>query len=770
MTRARHLTGQILVAAAILAVICAVAALLIVRSGWFRELVRERIVSEIEGATGGRVEVGNFSFKWETLTAKISPLVLHGTEAESETPLLRAESVSVGLRVISMLERKVDLDSVSVDQPRLRIVIYPDGSNNLPAPPGPKSGRSWAENFVNLKVHRYSVTNGVADIDIRQVPLSFNGEDLRVQMTRDAAAARYRGNVASRRLRIASNIMAPAEADFAAAFTLDGTRLALPSVQIAVGSSRIDLAGELTNLKAPRGDFKAKSVFAVRDAVSLFSLPVASTGTANFDGDLNFSFVNAFDYVLAGRIDARGLGYSQDRVRIQNATLSAAVNLNPDRLTLRGLQGTALGAKVTGQAELEHWKDFHFDGTFDGLDVREAMATLTPHPFPWNGSLAGTLDVDAVVGEREAVVDTEAAIQGQIAGRLSLHYDQRAGTVNFGESRIATPTTSLNLSGTLGQNLDVRARSTNLDDVLPALGMFSDTAPASLPLKLDPSKQGEVAVAGLVSGRLDAPQFQGQVTVTNASVEGHAFDRFAADVQASAQAIALRRLMLTRAQTQVTGDAVVGATAGNFMDGPLTAQLSVKNLQLAASAREFGIATVASVDADALASATVKLSGSARRPEADIVLDAAQATALGEKFERVRANVRYTALSIAFNTGQADLGTGKLLFSGAYTHQDGDLHSGDLRVDATAQAITASRVAALRQLEPGAEGRLDGKATVDIHIDRGALLLRAVSGEASARGVTLDKQKLGDISLTAVGSSRVDLQACKLEYSIVSPK
>jgi len=154
VTRARHLTGQILVAAAILLLICAVDGLLIVRSGWFRELVRQRIVTEVEAATGGHVEVGNFSFKWETLTAKISPLVLHGTEPQSETPLLRVESVSVGLRVISMLERKVDLDSVSVDQPRVRIVIYPDGSNNLPAPAGPRSGRSWAEDFVNLKVHR----------------------------------------------------------------------------------------------------------------------------------------------------------------------------------------------------------------------------------------------------------------------------------------------------------------------------------------------------------------------------------------------------------------------------------------------------------------------------------------------------------------------------------------------------------------------------------------------------------------------------------------
>lgn len=760
MTRARHLTGQILTVAAVLLLICAVAALLIVRSGWFRELVRERIVTEIEAATGGHVEVGNFSFKWETLTAKISPLVLHGTEPESETPLLRVEAVSVGLRVISMLERKIDLDSVNVDQPRLRIVIYPDGSNNLPSPPGPKSGKSWAEDFVNLKVHRYSVSNGLADIDIRQVPLSFNGEDLRVEMTRDATAARYRGNLASRRLRIASNIMAPAEANFAAAFTLDATRLALSSVNIAVGSSRIDLAGELTNLKAPRGVFKAKVAFAVRDAVSLFSLPVASTGTANFNGDLDFSFGDHFDYELAGRIDARGLGYSQDRVRIENATLSAAANLNPDRLTLRGLRGTLLGANITGQADLEHWKEFHFDGNYDGLDLREAAATLTPRPLPWNGSLSGGLEVDAVLGERRVVVDTTTAIQGQITGQLDLHYDQRAGTVNFGESRIATPASSLNLSGTLGQTLDVRARSTNLDDLLPALAMFSDHPPSALPLKLDPRKQGEVAVAGLVSGRLDAPQFQGQVTVSNASIEGHVFDRFTADVQASAQAIALRHVILARAQTQVTGDAVASAVAGSFLDGPLTAQLSVRNLALAPVAREFGIATVASLDADAVASATVKLSGSGRSPEADIALDATQATALGEKFERVRANLRYTAQAIAFSSGQGDLGTGKLLFAGTYNQQVGDIHNGDLHIDATVQAVTASRVAALRQLEPGAEARLDGKAAVDLHIERGALLLRAVSGEASARNVTLDKQKLGDVSLTAATSgNELALQA-----------
>lgn len=763
MTRARHLTRQCLVAAAILLLICAVTALLVVRSGWFRELVRQRIVTEVESATGGRVEVGNFSFKWETLTAKISPFVLHGTEPASEAPLLRVESVAVGLRVISMLERKFDLSSVAVDQPRFRVVIYPDGTNNLPTPSGRSSGKNWAQNLVDLAVRRYSVTRGMAEIDLRQIPLNFTGEDLRVQMTRDPVAARYRGDITSRHVRVASTIMAPAEADVSAAFTLEANRLTLSPVHIAVGASQISLAGSLTNLRTPQGTFKANAAIAVRDAVSLFSLPIAPTGTADFTGDLGVSFAGGFDYTVTGKIDGRGLGYAYDRLRIQNATASAALQWTPERLTLRGLRATALGANVTGQADLAAWKNFHFEGKFDGLGVREAAAVLTPRPVAWNGSLAGTLEADAVIGERSAKIHTAASItpvaEGiPLTGQLDLRYDQRAETVSFGESRIATPSTSLILSGTLGQHLDVRGRSTNLDNILPALSMFGDSTPARLPLQLDPAKQGEAAVVGVVSGPLTAPQFQGQVTLTNASFQGHAFDRFTADVTASSQSVALRRLALSRGQIEIAGDAVAGASNDNFLDGPLTAQLSVKNLPLAAMAREFGIS--AATDADALASASVHLTGTARRPEAEIALDATGATALGEKAERLRANIHYTAQSLVVTNGQADIGTGKLLFSGSYTHPDGDLRNGDLRAEITAQAITESRIAALHQLEPGAEARLDGKVAILARVEQGALLPRSVSGEVSARGVTLDKQPLGDINLTAAtNANELALQA-----------
>ena len=773
MTRARHLIWQSLTAAAVLLLLCAVTGVLVVRSGWFREKVRQRIIAEVETATGGRVEVGNFSFKWETLVARISPFVLHGTEPASEAPLLRIESVSVGLRIISLLERKVDLASLGIEQPRLRIVIYPDGSNNLPMP-SRRSGKDWAQDLVNLAVRRYAVTGGLAEVDIRRVPLNFSGEDLRLQMTRDAFGARYRGEVASRHLRVAANFMAPAEADMSAAFTLDGTRLNFAPLRLAAGGSRIDLNGSLTNLRLPLGSFKAKAQIALRDAVAMFALPLKPAGGASFDGDLAVSFAHGFDFSLSGRASARGLGYAYDRLNIENATASAALNASPERVTLTGIQAAALGSKITGQADLVRNREFHFRGNVDGLEVRQAAGVLSSRPVPWNGVLAGTIETDAILGESRAKVHARASIvpaaDGMpIEGQIEFDYDQQTAAVRFGDSHVNTPATTVALSGTLGralpgqdaldQNLNVRARTTSLDDVLTALSMAGDAAPRTLPLQFNRGG-GEASLAGVLTGRLTDPEFRGEIAVGNASVGGHAFDRLSGNIQASRRSVALRRLTISRGPTQITGDASVGAnggvSGGDFAAGPLAAQLSVKDLSLAEAARELGVAT----DARGTASGTVRLSGAARQPEADAAFDATKVTALGEQAERVRGNLRYTARSLAVSGGQADLAAGRLLFAGSFEHPAGDFKNGDVRADITAQGVVFSRIAALRKLQPEIDARLDGKVMVEARVEGGAPRVRSLSGAASARAVTLDQETLGDVNVSAETSgNELALQA-----------
>src|SRR5437016_2375960 len=95
----RHISLRVVAVIVVLLAILALSGVLIVRSGWFHEYVRTRIIQELERSTGGRAELGQFTFDWERLTAQVTGLVVHGKETPGEAPFVRVESAVVGLRV-----------------------------------------------------------------------------------------------------------------------------------------------------------------------------------------------------------------------------------------------------------------------------------------------------------------------------------------------------------------------------------------------------------------------------------------------------------------------------------------------------------------------------------------------------------------------------------------------------------------------------------------------------------------------------------------------
>ncbi len=104
--------------------------------------------------------------------------------------------MTVGLRVISMVERKFDLAYLRLDQPVARIVFYPDGGTNLLIHEG-----NWAQELLNVAVRRYEVNDGLIDYDDRKIPLNLRGENLRAVMTYDAQGPAVSRGLGSRRVR-----------------------------------------------------------------------------------------------------------------------------------------------------------------------------------------------------------------------------------------------------------------------------------------------------------------------------------------------------------------------------------------------------------------------------------------------------------------------------------------------------------------------------------------------------------------------------------------
>ena len=124
-----------LAALALLALLASLAAVLVFRSGWFRERVRTEIVEQLTRATGGQVDLGQFDFDWQRMTASVGPLVIHGKESATEQPFLRVNGVQLGLRIISALEKNVDLASVVVALRvvALRVVAQPMAARRFTA-------------------------------------------------------------------------------------------------------------------------------------------------------------------------------------------------------------------------------------------------------------------------------------------------------------------------------------------------------------------------------------------------------------------------------------------------------------------------------------------------------------------------------------------------------------------------------------------------------------------------------------------------------------
>jgi translocation and assembly module TamB len=752
MTRLKRWTLYFATTLAVILILSAIAGLMVLRSDRFREYLQQRIVSEIEKATGGRAELGRLSVDWKSMNAQVAPLVLHGKEAPGEPPLLQVDSATLGLRIISVMEKKVDLASLRVEKPQVRIVVYPDGSTNIPGPPA-RSEKIWSEELLNLAVREYEFNDGLLEYDNRKIPLNLRGEHLRAHLTYDAGTPSYRGEISSDGLRVTPPGLGPIETKMSAVFALEKSRIVFSRLQIATKESSADLAGTLEDLRAPHGTLSIIGSGAVAELVRLFKLPIDPTGSAVLDGKLSISFGDPFDFGITGRVTARGLRYRHERLNVEGAEMRGNIELSQDDLVVRNMTVQALGASITGQAKLDHWRQFDVEGTIAGLDLRRAVGILTARPVAWNGTLTGRFAASATVGQTNATVRANLAITpvaggSPLQGQIDAAYDQATGTLALGSSAIATPATRVELSGTLGpdtskQTLRVRLRTTDLNDLLPALAMVEDKPPSEMPLlKL---KNGSAAIDGTVTGPLDDPHFVGQATVSNGEVQGYAFDRFAGEIDATLREIQASQVVLGRGITEVTGSAKLTAREGSFEDATVTSQLSIRNAALGDLVREAG----SSLAITGMGSAALSLSGTVRRPEVDAAIDVQGISAFDEKIDRARANVRYTPGSVDLSNGIASTGPAEARFSGSYRFPTGDWKTGDAVFDVLSQNLDLSRIEHLTRSAYPAEGVLAGRLRGTAKIENGVFRLTAATADLTAPRLVMAQREIRGVTLTA---------------------
>jgi uncharacterized protein YhdP len=201
-----------------------------VRSGWLVEKIRLSIVEQAEKATGGKVELGALRSDWRRLTVEIDRFVIHGTEVAGQAPLLSIDHVSVKLQIVSLFERNISIDRIEADRPRAHLIVYADGTTNLPQPKTiRKPGESIAETILDLKIAHFDLRDGAIleesrDQPARTIPVSAHGENLSAHVLYDLARARYSGDI-SLQPHLEFRGLAPLDVQISASAAMERNRI-----------------------------------------------------------------------------------------------------------------------------------------------------------------------------------------------------------------------------------------------------------------------------------------------------------------------------------------------------------------------------------------------------------------------------------------------------------------------------------------------------------------------------------------------------------------
>lgn len=749
MSRRRKIFVYVAAAIAGLVLVLLSSIVLILPSDWFRDKVRARIVAEVERASGGRAEVGSFRFDWTTLTAEVAPFVLHGTEPPSEAPLFRAESVTVELKVVSVLKHDIDIASLRVEQPKVNILIDEHGVTNFPRPKIPRpQGRDPVEQLLALAIRDITLRNGTLHYGDRKLPLDIRGRYLRAKLAYDFNGPSYRGALSMEEMTIDAGPALPMTFAFDSNIVLARNRIDIPRAHLSMKETGIEVAGSIEDFKSPRMAFDVNGTGSLSELGKPLRLPVQHVGKVNFSGKVTYN--KEENLRIAGRVTGQHLAFREGRVHLDEISMAADLDMNTEQVRLRGATVHALDGVFRGMVDIQDFRSFKVNGDLTGVSVRSltqmtgfsraGFSGLVAGPVAVTGTFTSTRDLRA--GGRFRVAASQGGVPVQ--GFVEVAYNGRTRAVQLGNSKLSLPSSSVQFSGTFGEKLQVRLESKDLNDLLPALAFASDEPPPELPLRLN--QGGSAIFDGTVSGPVNRAELNGQVTLSGITVRDQQIDRVVATVAANSNSLHVRSFTLGQDVLRLSGSFDATLNGWRLTD----ASDVVGNLRLKDARLRTLLAMVGQkLPAEGLVDAEVSLTGTAGDPKADVQVVVSDLTLHGEKFNRVRGRVRYQSAGVEVIDAVAESGASRILLSGTYRHGPGDYRNGRVEFRVETERWTLEQVNTLRSTQPGLEGEITITGSGTVAIRNGELLPESLNGNIGFRNLVVDGRALGDFTVDA---------------------
>jgi translocation and assembly module TamB len=536
----KRILGWTLGSILLLIVIVFVGGYFLLNSSRFHEYVIGKVEQTASEATGGRVELQGYDFHLSTLTVNLYGILIRGTEGPEAAPLVAADKLTAKLKILSVLHHDVNLRELLLEHPVVHLVVDKEGRTNVPSPNAPKE-KSSQTNVFDLAVGHVLLSNGVIIYNDQKNVLDANVYDLRTEVNFHSMQTSYSGSVVYNRGELKYGDLRPMAHNLDLEFSAAPSQLSIQKLQLAVGSSRVSLTGNVTNYNNPVVDGHYNVLIHTQDLNGL--VKTASTnGDIAMGGTLQYQSREGQpalrSVVSNGQISSGELNLASVEGRVVVRSLRGNYRLADGNLTAPDIAMNLLDGEIRAKLNLDHIDQNpsgKLQASIKGLSIQAAkLASRNPslHDLPLTGTVSGDADASWNPGMKGLMAKSDIAITGALHnnastanpvplnGALHVIYDGARNLISIRDTKLHTPSTSIVAQGTVGNrsNLTVQA---NLSDLRELASLASALLPppnagAAKPLDL----AGSATANAVITGTLQKPSVSAQVNAQNLQMEG----------------------------------------------------------------------------------------------------------------------------------------------------------------------------------------------------------------------------------------------------------
>jgi translocation and assembly module TamB len=529
----------------------------------FSNQVRQRVISVLQDATGGRVEVQSLRWNLRHLSVEVDGLTIHGLEGPGELPYAHVDRLYARAKILSLVDAKLGLDFLEVDRPSVHLIIYPDGSTNQPTPKAKQNTTGPAvKTIFDLQANRVEVDDGMALLNERAIPFRLAANDLGVVITYAPVNGHYLGDITCSDLTAQQGKAAVVHSQLDLTVEAAHDAVDLKRLHLTTGKTNLQASGTLVHYSKPQWKLSADGTVELAELTTVGAVDGFRRGSVQLAITAQGS--EASPYVVDGNAKVINAGYVIPYVYIDGLNVTTNLHITPEEIALSNLVGRPRqGGIVNAELHYLNWNApdnppptppaaadktkraplrpaqpapvrpaMTIRARIHGVRLSTLLESVADRGYqnygfdtlgegPVNIDWTGAAD-DLTVAAKLAMSAPQSSAPGllPLSGSVDAKYFQRGGRVQIYQLEAHSPGTTLNTTGSLGvypieepSNLNVHLVTHNLgefDQVLKVLdlGLNGKKGISGVPVQL----HGDAAFDGSASGSLVDPAFAGHLT------------------------------------------------------------------------------------------------------------------------------------------------------------------------------------------------------------------------------------------------------------------